>query len=461
MTYYILPKNTRTKQMVRPLFFSSSSPMHETYLKEVISKSVKMRRDALIQQIYAIVERKCMCASACTSDSGKKMNLHDFTGTTSKSCDFINGKSCDFINGKSCDFINGKSCDFINGVLETTIQMLNPVEYICTSTNTVNHISQTSKVKCTNPTLYNLFEIHNAFNMSEIFKHELTLRIHNYSSLSEQDIMQVFKKTNTCIKTLDLFDQSTPVAALSAPSTLSATLSLSATGVALEKGHILFFDTFTPPDPLVSGDANQEFSSQEEINKYFLSLICVLRLVLTSLRPNGTCIIKMFTMSYQLELDVMFILNCLFDKTYVLKPESSHPLISDRYFICKTFLNHIPEGLLEHTTSLEEKEGVYIHSLLQTPLPYIFLTKIEEVNAIIGQQQLDSHVHVINTIKTKLYEDKHTNIRKNNIYKAIQWCEKNGVPCNKTTEKYNAFSNPFFGFCKEKDKDKDNGRLSF
>lgn len=420
MTYYILPKNTRTKQIIRPLFF----PLQNDLLKEVISKSVKMRRDALIQQIYAIVERKCTCISACTNDTVKKMNLHE----ASIGCN------------KSCDFTNGKSCDFTTSVLELTVQMLNPVDYICTSANTVNHISQTSKMKCANPTLYNLFEIHNAFNMSEFFKHESPLHIFNYSALSEQDIMQVFKKSNTCIKTFDLDP-----------------------GQGVGQGHILFFDTFTPSDPLLSGDRNHSVSSLEEINKYFLSLISALRLVLTSLRPNGTCIIKMFTMSYQLELDVMFILNCLFEKTYVLKPESTHPLISDRYFICKTFSNNVPDGLLEPLLELQEKDhdnsNVYIHSLLQTPLSYIFLTKIEEINAIIGQQQLDSHVHVVNTIKTKLYEDKHTNIRKNNIYKAVQWCEKNGLPCNKTTEKYNAFSNPFFGFCKEKDKD--GGRSSF
>lgn len=412
MTYYILPKNTRTKQIIRPLFFS----LRNDLLKEVISKSVKMRRDALIQQIHAIVERKCTCISGCTNDTVKKMNLHEAS-------------------------IVNKSCDFTSSVLETTVQMLNPVEYICTSANTVNHISQTSKMKCANPTLYNLFEIHNAFNMSEFFKHETPLHIFNYSALSEQDITQVFKKTNTCIKTFDLVP-----------------------GQGVGQGHILFFDTFTPSDPLLSGDRNRFVSSLEEINKYFLSLISAVRLVLTSLRPNGTCIIKMFTMSYQLELDVMFILNCLFEKTYVLKPESTHPLISDRYFICKTFSNNVPDGLLEPLTELQEKDhgdnsDVYIHSLLQTPLSYIFLTKIEEINAIIGQQQLDSHVHVVNTIKTKLYEDKHTNIRKNNIYKAVQWCEKNGLPCNKTTEKYNAFSNPFFGFCKEKDKD--GGRSSF
>ena len=444
MTYYILPKNTRTKQIVRPLFFPSSSLMRETHLKEVISKSVKMRRDALIQQIFAIVDRKCLCISAsCASDSTaiiKKMNLHEAPPQP-----------------QPCD----RPCDFTTNILETTVHMLNPVEYICS--NTLNHISQTSRMKSNNPTLYNLFEIHNAFNMSEVFKHEPTLRIHNYSSLLEQDVSQVFKKPNTCIKTFNLLG----LPDLSCPQDLSPPLPLSplSTTLALEKGHILFFDTFTPSDPLLSGNRKHEVSSKEEITKYFLSLICVLRLVLTSLAPNGACIIKMFTMSYQLELDVMFILNCLFEKTYVLKPESSHPLISDRYLVCKTFSNHIPEGLLEHIALLEEHKDIYIHSLLQTPLSYIFLSKIEEINAIIGQQQLDSHVHVVNTIKTKLYEDKHTNIRKNNIYKAVQWCEKNGVPCNKTTEKYNAFSNPHFGFCREKEKDKekdkDNGRLSF
>jgi 23S rRNA U2552 (ribose-2'-O)-methylase RlmE/FtsJ len=279
-----------------------------------------------------------------------------------------------------------------------------------------------------------------------MFKHESLLNIFNFSGLSEHDITQVFKKTHIRVQTFDPLDLSSEQE--SAP----------------DKGHILFFDTFTPSDPLLTcANRTSPFSSLEEINKYFLSLICALRAVLTQLRPNGACIIKMFTMSMQLELDVMFILNCLFDKTYVLKPESSHPLISDRYFVCKTFSSNVPKDILEsvcQTIEHMKEPHVYIHSLLQLESPYIFLTKIEEINAIIGQQQLDSHVHVVNTIKTKLYEDKHTNIRKNNIYKAVQWCEKNGLPSNKITEKYNAFSNPHFGFCKDKDN-KETTRSSF
>ena len=413
MTYYILPKNSRTIS-VRPLFF----PIQTTsdVVKDVISKSVKMRREALLQQIFTIVQQKCICLSL---GSVKKMNLHD-----------------------SPKAAVVKSCACSSNLLETVVGALNPVEYICN--HAINQTSRISKMKSDNPILYNLFEMHNAFNMSDMFKQEPSIQLFHFSSLSDQEVAQVFKKPNVHVQTCRLTELEEG-----------------------RKGHILFFDTFTPSDPLLY----EPVSSFDEINKYFLELMNVLRAILTNMCPGGMCIVKMFTMSLQLELDFMFILNCLFEKTYVLKPESSHPLISDRYLICKTFSNNAPKSMLESMLeSMNQAIGhikehfveLGVYSLLQTDPPYIFLIKLEEINAIIGQQQLDSHVHIVNTIKSKMHEDKHANIRKNNIYKAIQWCEKNGVPCNKTAEKYNAFSNPHFGFSKEKDKDKDNDtRLSF
>ena len=42
-----------------------------------------------------------------------------------------------------------------------------------------------------------------------------------------------------------------------------------------------------------------------------------------------------------------------------------------------------------------------IHSILTNDIPYYFLNKIEESNAVIGQQQLESYDQIINIFKNK------------------------------------------------------------
>jgi hypothetical protein len=85
--------------------------------------------------------------------------------------------------------------------------------------------------------------------------------------------------------------------------------------------------------------------------------------------------------------------------------------------------------------------SLFIHSVLKNEIPYYFLSKIEESNAVIGQQQLESYDQIINIYKNKNKEDKVDILKRNHIQKCIQWCEKNQIPHNKFTDKINIFLN--------------------
>jgi hypothetical protein len=69
------------------------------------------------------------------------------------------------------------------------------------------------------------------------------------------------------------------------------------------------------------------------------------------------------------------------------------------------------------------------------------LNKIEESNAVIGQQQLESYNQIINIFKNKNKEEKIESLKRSHIQKCIQWCEKNQIPHNKFTDKINIFLN--------------------
>ena len=79
-----------------------------------------------------------------------------------------------------------------------------------------------------------------------------------------------------------------------------------------------------------------------------------------------------------------------------------------------------------------------IINILDFDIPYYFKNKIDDLNIIIGQQQIDALDQIINLFKHK-NNDKIENIKKSNIQKSVFWCEKYKIPCNKFTEKINIF----------------------
>jgi hypothetical protein len=82
-----------------------------------------------------------------------------------------------------------------------------------------------------------------------------------------------------------------------------------------------------------------------------------------------------------------------------------------------------------------------IHSIIDNEIPYYFSNKIEEINAVIGQQQLEAYDQIINIFKNKNKDDKIETLKRNHIQKCIQWCEKNQLPHNKFVERINIFLN--------------------
>jgi hypothetical protein len=87
------------------------------------------------------------------------------------------------------------------------------------------------------------------------------------------------------------------------------------------------------------------------------------------------------------------------------------------------------------------KEDEQIVSLLKEEVPYYFINKLEELNIIIGHQQLEFIDQLISLYKNKNREDKIESLKKSNIQKCIQWCDKFKIPYNKFTDKVNIFLN--------------------
>ena len=189
----------------------------------------------------------------------------------------------------------------------------------------------------------------------------------------------------------------------------------------------------------------------ENLNNYILNIVQVLMILLKYQSSNGVCLIKINHIFHKPIIDILYILSSVYEKVYIIKPNTSNITTFDKYIVCKNF---ILDGIKKETYKkyyfeLAQFISVYLQknfnnninilSILSYEIPAYFINKIDDINIIIGQQQLESIDQIINVLKNKNKEEKIESIKKSNIQKSIVWCEKFKIPHNKFSEKVNIF----------------------
>lgn len=222
------------------------------------------------------------------------------------------------------------------------------------------------------------------------------------------------------------------------------------------KDIMFFFENTDNDFNLIMNDAPKfdfmffEINENEgnDLNLYTIKLLKFLKHILSFQNQNGSCIIKIHNVFYKPLIDIIYILSTIYEKTNVIKPLTSNISSFEKYIVCKKFIQ--TEYKLESYSNCCREIDDYIHnyhfedelniqSIIDTEIPCYFLNKIDDVNVIVGQQQLEAINQLINLFKNKNREDKLEIIKKNNIQKSVAWCEKFKIPCNKFSEKINIF----------------------
>lgn len=206
------------------------------------------------------------------------------------------------------------------------------------------------------------------------------------------------------------------------------------------------------------------FIYYEEINNvdsdtklYINGVIKILFVILNCQENDGNCLIKIDNIFYKPIIEIIYLLTNIFEKVYIIKPNTSNIATSEKYIVCKKFISykitkinttHIKnvkesdmkeDNLIEIINNLNNFNNPNIVSLLDKELPYYFLNKIYDLNSILAQQQLEVMEQLTTILKTKNKQEKLDLLKKNNIQKTIAWCEKSQIPYNKFVEKTNMF----------------------
>ena len=217
------------------------------------------------------------------------------------------------------------------------------------------------------------------------------------------------------------------------------------TGNLMKKENLIYcYKKYGNTMDLITADGGFDFSvdfNKQEVISYKLiySQICF---AIAMQKKNGIFILKMFDIFTEPSIELLFLLSCFYKKVYITKPHTSRCANSEKYIVCKNFqiehnVDSIINKIINNYDNLEDT-SLNLIKILNIEVPYIFVSKIEEINAIFGQQQIENITATFGLIENHKQEKLET-LKKANIVKCINWCQKHQLPYNKGIQPGNIF----------------------
>jgi 23S rRNA U2552 (ribose-2'-O)-methylase RlmE/FtsJ len=146
-------------------------------------------------------------------------------------------------------------------------------------------------------------------------------------------------------------------------------------------------------------DFSLDFNNQEDMS--FKLILSQVFFALIMQKQGGNFILKIFDVFKIKTIEVIYLLCNLYENVFIFKPNTSRCANSEKYIICRNFKNNnkkIISNIIENFDLLINKVDT-IYSLFNIQLNQLFITKLQEINSIYGQQQLENIKNTINLIR--------------------------------------------------------------
>ena len=200
---------------------------------------------------------------------------------------------------------------------------------------------------------------------------------------------------------------------------------------------------------LVTGDGGVDFSEDFNNQEHTAIKLVIAQIAygLAMQKNNGNFILKVFDTFSNTTIDILYLLSSLYKHVYIMKPQTSRYANSERYIICKGFgldenkkrIDNIIQKIYDNFDNLNS--NLYIETIFNFKCSRSFISKIEEINIIIGKRQIDNIVATLNLMSNKSVE-KVDYYKKKHIQKCIKWCEKYNIQFHKNIKTTNVFLTP-------------------
>ena len=175
-------------------------------------------------------------------------------------------------------------------------------------------------------------------------------------------------------------------------------------------------------------DYSSDFNAQEESSINLIVSEVIYAMILQ--KKGGSFILKVFDCFTNVMVDIIFVLCYLYDEVHFMKPFTSRTANSEKYIVCKNFrmVANLDKIIAKFVKYFHNVEKYQLMNILAQPCSDYFKIKLEEINFIFGQQQVENISYTLNLISDSANDDKLDKIRLQNITKCIKWCKKHNMP---------------------------------
>jgi hypothetical protein len=156
-------------------------------------------------------------------------------------------------------------------------------------------------------------------------------------------------------------------------------------------------------------------------------------MILCSQAKRGILFWKVGYIYTEIMLDILFTLSSFYDKTYFIKPVIMDTSNSEKYIVCKGFLLENTYTLYSYLHPIVARMDMNINMfypdsiirrILSKNIPHFFVSKLEEINYMFGQTQLEQ-LHYLSVLMSHKYKnEKIQNISKLNIQKTQEFLSR-------------------------------------
>jgi 23S rRNA U2552 (ribose-2'-O)-methylase RlmE/FtsJ len=188
---------------------------------------------------------------------------------------------------------------------------------------------------------------------------------------------------------------------------------------------------------IVTADGGFDFSLDFDHQESNMSRLLMGQVIygLAIQKYKGSFILKIFDAFMAHTVDILAILSSFYECVIVCKPQTSRYANSEKYVVCTGFIHHSNEKFLPYLTQcfhniIEAGPSCNWKRFLSCNIPSYFISRIDEYNAIFGQQQIEYIHSTISLIENNNKEFKIFNLMKINVQKSIHWCIKHNMSYN-------------------------------
>ena len=176
-------------------------------------------------------------------------------------------------------------------------------------------------------------------------------------------------------------------------------------------------------------DYSIDFNKQEENS---INLIyCEVLYALIMQKSGGSFVLKVFDIFHRNTIEILSLLCYFYEKVHIYKPLTSREANSEKYIVCVNFKRKKNYDLiiknLKHNFHLMKSKKIV--RIFNYEMNSFFLNKIQEINAIYGQQQIENILCTINHVHD-FQKEKISKMKQNNIEKCKKWCHEHKQPIN-------------------------------